>query len=1412
TCQVCKVENELKSVSTRRCLTCCVFPAFSVFYKEQEISEYTERENGLIRGLSISAPTLNITGTEYSITVSDTLSISCRGQRPLGWTWPGKVAVKEDTKSPSYWLEEAGGRTVSITECEGVATHQYCKTLTLTGTRANDTGYYRCYYHFFESIVDEVTAVSIYVFVKDPQNPFLNTSPNGTQQFHILTVNSPLVTVPCLVSIPSLNVTLREGFTNSVIYPDGTNVIWNNRKGMTVPKTRLENLFHITCESVIGDRVFSATPYIINVIGRQIYKITLSPDRPELVVGERLVLNCTVNGEFNVVGNFQWEYPGKTLHRGDQQVVITDRKRQLDSGSELSSTLIISNVSTADRGTYVCKMDNSFSVEEKRAEVIVYENPFIHLDYEEKPVIEARLGQKNVRLTVQVRAHPWPEIHWIKDGKPVRNWPTAPSLRIEEVSEQDAGVYTIIARNPRAKLESQLQLRLIVNVPPQIHEKEVASPTNIYPRGSRQTLTCTVYGIPTPTRVLWYWRPWGPCGPNSYRSLGRRAAMGRHPRDRTPDCQDWRNISAGTMINKIESIESSTEVLEGRNKTVSKLVILAANISVMYKCSAFNKVGHDDRVIYFYVTSIPEGFGIDLQPSESPVEGQSVQMRCSADNYTYENLQWYRLLPSALEGELGDPPVLECKNMHMYARKLRGVETVDPQHKGLALELQISSITLKDEGDYVCEVQNKKTGEKHCHRKYVLVRAQESPSLLENLTDLSVNVSDSIQMRCRVSGTPLPTIVWFKDEKTLHELSGVVLAEHNQSLTIQRAQENDSGLYRCIACNSKGCVNSSAFISVEGGDDRSNIEVVILVGTGVIAVFFWVLLILIFCNVKRVRFLGTSPADIKTGYLSIIMDPDEIPLDEQSEYLPYDSSKWEFPRDRLRLGKTLGHGAFGKVVEASAFGIDKSSSCRTVAVKMLKDGATANEHKALMSELKILIHIGNHLNVVNLLGACTKANGPLMVIVEYCKYGNLSNYLRNKREDFIPCRERVLKVRSQVISMVEVVKGLENRSRGSSGESPVCIRTAMERMLSHPKALMEVDDLWQCPLTLVDLICYSFQVARGMEFLASRKCIHRDLAARNILLSENNVVKICDFGLARDIYKDPDYVRKGNARLPLKWMAPESIFDKVYTTQSDVWSFGVLLWEIFSLGVSPYPGVQINEEFCQRLREGTRMRAPEYATEEIYRIMLNCWQGEPKDRPTFSDLVELLGDLLQANVQQDGKDYIPLSMLQATEGDLAISHLHSSLARGDAEVSESRIRSGSIGPRYYNCVSLPGFTTEGNQIKFATRVKTFEDIPMEQAGNPMQNDNQTDSGMVLAPEELEKLEGSHKHQMAFSKASSRVCRQPDRCRCGSAWCPGATGLTVHGSDCGHLSQVGWEREERGSLSAEPTFLDTSSPF
>uniref|UniRef100_A0A8B9UZM3 receptor protein-tyrosine kinase n=1 Tax=Anas zonorhyncha TaxID=75864 RepID=A0A8B9UZM3_9AVES len=587
-------------------------------------------------------------------------------------------------------------------------------------------------------------------------------------------------------------------------------------------------------------------------------------------------------------------------------------------------------------------------------------------------------------------------------------------------------------------------------------------------------------------------------------------------------------------------------------------------------------------------------------PQVTTIVGNDAQLTCRASKYIYSNVGWY--YPSS-EAAPSDSVI---KKIDKYS---------------ISLTLVIANVTKEHGGLYKCRAENQHnstdTLEQHTQ---LLVRAKAAPYVIQNLTDLEVNISGKIILECKVSGTPEPHITWRKNGHPISAASGISM--ENNTLVIERVKKDDEGLYECKASNDMGQDSTSAFIKIQGSEEKSNIEVIILVCTGLAATLFWLLLTLF---IRKLR---------KTGYLSIIMDPEEMPLDEQCDRLPYDSSKWEFPRDRLRLGKTLGHGAFGKVVEASAFGIDKSSTCKTVAVKMLKECATTNECKALMSELKILIHIGHHLNVVNLLGACTKAGGPLMVIVEYCKYGNLSNYLRGKRGDFIENSDQAEKSLDESNSdLTELIKRrLESvASTGSSASSGFIEDKSYSDSEEDEE---DAEDLYKRPLTLEDLICYSFQVAKGMEFLASRKCIHRDLAARNILLSENNVVKICDFGLARDIYKDPDYVRKGDARLPLKWMAPEAIFDKIYTTQSDVWSFGVLLWEIFSLGASPYPGVQIDEDFCRRLKEGTRMRSPEYSTPEVYQTMLDCWHGVPTERPTFTELVERLGDLLQANVQQ----------------------------------------------------------------------------------------------------------------------------------------------------------------------------------
>lgn len=106
------------------------------------------------------------------------------------------------------------------------------------------------------------------------------------------------------------------------------------------------------------------------------------------------------------------------------------------------------------------------------------------------------------------------------------------------------------------------------------------------------------------------------------------------------------------------------------------------------------------------------------------------------------------------------------------------------------------------------------------------------------------------------------------------------------------------------------------------------------------------------------------------------------------------------------------------------------------------------------------------------------------------------------------------------------------------------------------------------------------------------------MAARNILLAENNIVKICDFGLAKTMYKDGNYKKKGDGPLPIKWMAIESIRDRVFSTQSDIWSFGIVLWEFFTLAETPYPSMEAEKQY-QKLIEGYRMEQPAYSTPEV---------------------------------------------------------------------------------------------------------------------------------------------------------------------------------------------------------------------
>ncbi|NXS19267.1 FLT3 kinase, partial [Mystacornis crossleyi] len=334
--------------------------------------------------------------------------------------------------------------------------------------------------------------------------------------------------------------------------------------------------------------------------------------------------------------------------------------------------------------------------------------------------------------------------------------------------------------------------------------------------------------------------------------------------------------------------------------------------------------------------------------------------------------------------------------------------------------------------------------------------------------------------------------------------------------------------------------------------------------------------------------------------------------------------KWEFPRENLEFGQVLGSGAFGKVVNATAYGINNAGDSVQVAVKMLKEKPDASEKDALMSELKMMTHIGSHENIVNLLGACT-VSGNLKFDTTVLLYKRISCY----SGDGTGMNQFIKPLSAICLSSILVGIFLKKNSttlkiRGLCSCSCLYIVYEYENSLLYKiKDAMDEEEDFNV-LTFEDLLYFSYQVAKGMEFLESKSCIHRDLAARNVLVTHGKVVKICDFGLARDVMNNSDYIVRGNARLPVKWMAPESIFERTYTMKSDVWSYGILLWEIFSLGVNPYPGIQVDTNFYKLIQSGFKMDQPYYATKDVYCMMQSCWALDSRKRPSFSYLVSCL--------------------------------------------------------------------------------------------------------------------------------------------------------------------------------------------
>ncbi|XP_022914969.2 tyrosine-protein kinase receptor torso [Onthophagus taurus] len=331
----------------------------------------------------------------------------------------------------------------------------------------------------------------------------------------------------------------------------------------------------------------------------------------------------------------------------------------------------------------------------------------------------------------------------------------------------------------------------------------------------------------------------------------------------------------------------------------------------------------------------------------------------------------------------------------------------------------------------------------------------------------------------------------------------------------------------------------------------------------------------------------------------------------------YLGDEWEVNPKDITLEAVVGQGAFGIV----RYGwLKKDEQQFEVAVKMLKNAPTFDELRQFQQELEIMKTVGNHPHLVSLIGFSLKESyGPLLV-VEYCSKGDLQSYLKS-------IWNKIINLSSDYL----------NQDMAVSNRIYDFDRLKMENEVIQPK----------------ELLSFARQIAIGMEYLANLKILHRDLAARNVLVCDDKTVKISDFGLSRDVYVDNVYRKTAGGKLPIRWMALECLTHQQYTTQSDVWSFGILLWEIINLGGNPYPGVQ-TEHLLKLLKSGYRMECPSNCGNEIYDIMSSCWRMSPKDRPTFTEIRHSIEALME-----DEMEYLHIDLNTCID----INNTHSSNAK-----------------------------------------------------------------------------------------------------------------------------------------------------
>ncbi|XP_054021729.1 ephrin type-A receptor 6 isoform X1 [Dryobates pubescens] len=344
-------------------------------------------------------------------------------------------------------------------------------------------------------------------------------------------------------------------------------------------------------------------------------------------------------------------------------------------------------------------------------------------------------------------------------------------------------------------------------------------------------------------------------------------------------------------------------------------------------------------------------------------------------------------------------------------------------------------------------------------------------------------------------------------------------------------------------------------------------------------------------------------AHLQNGHLSFpgvktYIDPDTY---EDPSLAVHEFAK-EIDPSRIRIEKVIGAGEFGEVCSGRL----KTPGKREipVAIKTLKGGYVDRQRRDFLREASIMGQF-DHPNIIRLEGVVTKRSFPTIGVK------SLSRFLR---AGFL----------NSILASHPVSGGGSLPPSISSGRPIMIVVEYMENG-SLDSFLRKHDGHF----TVIQLVGMLRGIASGMKYLSDMGYVHRDLAARNILVNSNLMCKVSDFGLSRVLEDDPEaaYTTSGG-KIPIRWTAPEAIAYRKFSSASDAWSYGIVMWEVMSYGERPYWEMS-NQDVILSIEEGYRLPAPMGCPASLHQLMLHCWQKERNHRPKFSDIVNFLDKLIR---------------------------------------------------------------------------------------------------------------------------------------------------------------------------------------